>query len=371
MPPPDVEQLLRAGLAARHPPAAGGAHGGGRAPHADTDALIGAVRRDLGGLAPGGLRPLRALADAGLVRRIQPLGSVARYEARIGDNHHHVVCRSCGVIADVDCAVGETPCLTASDAGGFVIDEAEVIYWGPLPRLRHLRPDHHHPVPTTKEDPRVEEDGDDRDESENPVIDAPEPKAGRPRTNQDWWPNQLDLTVLHQHSPGNPMGEASTTRRPRLAGRRGAARRARRDDDLPGLVARGLRPLRRPDDPPQLARGRHLPHRGRPRRRRRRRPALRPAQQLARQREPRQGAPPPVAGQAEVRQQVSWADLLVFAGNVALESMGFETFGFGFGREDVWEPEEIFWGPEDTWLGDERYSGERELRRRWARSRWA
>ena len=64
---------------------------------------------------------------------IQPLGSVARYEARIGDNHHHVVCRSCGVIADVDCAVGETPCLTASDAGGFVIDEAEVIYWGRCP----------------------------------------------------------------------------------------------------------------------------------------------------------------------------------------------------------------------------------------------
>jgi Fur family ferric uptake transcriptional regulator len=76
---------------------------------------------------------LRTLADAGLVRRIQPLGSVARYEARIGDNHHHVVCRSCGVIADVDCAVGETPCLTASDAGGFVIDEAEVIYWGRCP----------------------------------------------------------------------------------------------------------------------------------------------------------------------------------------------------------------------------------------------
>ena len=73
---------------------------------------------------------LAALTDAGLVRRIHPPGSVARYESRVGDNHHHVVCRSCGVIADVDCAVGTAPCLTASDDHGFAIDEAEVIYWG-------------------------------------------------------------------------------------------------------------------------------------------------------------------------------------------------------------------------------------------------
>ena len=76
---------------------------------------------------------LRALTDAGLVRRIQPPGSVARYESRVGDNHHHVVCRSCGAIADVDCAVGAAPCLTASDDHGFAIDEAEVIYWGLCP----------------------------------------------------------------------------------------------------------------------------------------------------------------------------------------------------------------------------------------------
>jgi Fur family transcriptional regulator, stress-responsive regulator len=103
-------------------------------PHADTDALIGAVRRDLPDVSHQAVYDsLRALTEAGLVRRIQPRGSVARYESRVGDNHHHVVCRSCGVIADVDCAVGEAPCLVASDAGGFVIDEAEVVYWGLCP----------------------------------------------------------------------------------------------------------------------------------------------------------------------------------------------------------------------------------------------
>ena len=76
---------------------------------------------------------LRALTTAGLVRRIQPSGALARYEARVGDNHHHVVCRSCGVIADVDCAVGHAPCLTACDDYGFAIDEAEVTYWGLCP----------------------------------------------------------------------------------------------------------------------------------------------------------------------------------------------------------------------------------------------
>ena len=100
-------------------------------PHADTDSIIGAVRRDLADVSHQAVYDvLRALTAAGLVRRIQPSGSVARYESRVGDNHHHVVCRSCGVVADVDCAVGETPCLIASDDRGFLIDEAEVIYWG-------------------------------------------------------------------------------------------------------------------------------------------------------------------------------------------------------------------------------------------------
>lgn len=103
-------------------------------PHADTDTIISAVRDDLGAVSHQAVYDvLRALTDAGLLRRIQPTGSVARYEARVGDNHHHVVCRSCGVIADVDCAVGETPCLIASDDSGFAIDEAEVVYWGWCP----------------------------------------------------------------------------------------------------------------------------------------------------------------------------------------------------------------------------------------------
>jgi len=103
-------------------------------PHSDTDSLIGAVRTQLPQVSHQAVYDsLSALTAAGLVRRIQPTGSVARYEARVGDNHHHVVCRSCGAIADVDCAVGEAPCLTASDDHGFVIDEAEVVYWGLCP----------------------------------------------------------------------------------------------------------------------------------------------------------------------------------------------------------------------------------------------
>ncbi|WP_121253951.1 Fur family transcriptional regulator [Nocardioides ferulae] len=103
-------------------------------PHADTDQVIGLVRAELGTVSHQAVYDvLRALSDAGLVRRIQPAGATARYEVRVGDNHHHVVCRSCGAIADVDCAVGHAPCLTASDSHGFVVDEAEVVYWGTCP----------------------------------------------------------------------------------------------------------------------------------------------------------------------------------------------------------------------------------------------
>lgn len=104
-------------------------------PHADTETIFSAVRLGLPEVSRQAVYDvLNALTSAGLVRRIQPLGLVARYESRVGDNHHHVVCRSCGVIADIDCAAGEAPCLTPLDAenvlDGFVLDEAEVIYWG-------------------------------------------------------------------------------------------------------------------------------------------------------------------------------------------------------------------------------------------------
>jgi Fur family ferric uptake transcriptional regulator len=105
-----------------------------RQPHADTDSVIRIVREQLGAVSHQAVYDvLRVLTDAGLVRRIQPSGSLARYERQLGDNHHHIVCRSCGSIADVDCAVGFAPCLTAPDDHGYEIDEAEVIYWGRCP----------------------------------------------------------------------------------------------------------------------------------------------------------------------------------------------------------------------------------------------
>jgi Fe2+ or Zn2+ uptake regulation protein len=130
----DFERLLRdASLRVTRPRLAvlGAVHAH---PHADTDTLIGAVRTDLGEVSHQAVYDvLRALTDAGLLRRIQPSGTVARYEARVGDNHHHVVCRACGSIVDVDCAVGTAPCLDPHDDHGFTIDEAEVIYWGLCP----------------------------------------------------------------------------------------------------------------------------------------------------------------------------------------------------------------------------------------------
>ena len=121
-------------------------------PHADTDAIIGVVRENLGEVSHQAVYDvLRALTAAGLVRRFQPTGSVARYEARVGDNHHHVVCRSCGAIADVDCAVGYTPCLTASDDSGYEIDEAEVIYWGRCPECASAPEQPTSPATSTQE----------------------------------------------------------------------------------------------------------------------------------------------------------------------------------------------------------------------------
>jgi catalase-peroxidase len=201
-------------------------------------------------------------------------------------------------------------------------------------------------------------------ESENPAIPAPKPASNRPRNNRDWWPNQLDLSVLHQHSPrSNPMGEdfdyatafatldvdalkqdvmdvmaTSQDWWPSDYGHYGplfirmswhSAGTYRKADGRGGggSGAQRFAPLNSWPDNVSLDKARRL---------------LWPVKQ-------------------KYGRAVSWADLLVFAGHCAYESMGLPTFGFGFGRPDIWEPEEIFWGPEDTWLGDERYSGDREL----------
>ncbi|WP_405669517.1 catalase/peroxidase HPI [Streptomyces sp. NBC_00055] len=201
-------------------------------------------------------------------------------------------------------------------------------------------------------------------ESENPAISSPAPTQTGPKVNRDWWPNQLDLQVLHQHSPqSNPLDEdfdyaeefatldpdalkqdvfeVMTTSQDwwpadyghygplfiRMSWHAAGTYRIADGRGGGGSGAQRFAPLNSWPDNASLDKARRL---------------LWPVKQ-------------------KYGRKISWADLLVFAGNCAMESMGFKTFGFGFGREDIWEPEEIFWGPEDTWLGDERYTGDREL----------
>ena len=135
MPPSfDAERLLRGAALRVTRPRVAVLEAVHARPHADTDSILRAVREEHGEVSTQAVYDvLRALTAAGLVRRIEPAGSVARYEARVGDNHHHLVCRSCGEIVDVDCAVHYTPCLIADDDHGYVIDEAEVVYWGRCP----------------------------------------------------------------------------------------------------------------------------------------------------------------------------------------------------------------------------------------------
>lgn len=151
MPAPAPETLLRgAGLRVTQPRLAVLRALEAR-PHADTATVLSAVRSELDRVSHQAVYDvLDALTQSGLVRRIQPAGSAARYERRVDDNHHHVVCRACGAVADVDCVVGSAPCLSAAEDAGFAIDEAEVIFWGICPECS-ANPDHRtreqaHPV---------------------------------------------------------------------------------------------------------------------------------------------------------------------------------------------------------------------------------
>jgi Fe2+ or Zn2+ uptake regulation protein len=139
---PEIERILRSAQLRVTRPRAAVLNAVHEHPHADTSAIIEHVRAQLGEVSHQAVYDvLQALTSAGLVRRIQPSRSLARYEARVADNHHHIVCRSCGAVADVDCSVGAAPCLTPAQHHGYAIDEAEVIYWGTCPDC--LQPDRH------------------------------------------------------------------------------------------------------------------------------------------------------------------------------------------------------------------------------------
>lgn len=106
-------------------------------PHGTADTIIEVVRAEIGAISRQAVYDaLGLLADKGIIRRIQPAGSAARYETRVGDNHHHLICRTCGMTVDVDCAIGAAPCLAATDTKGYQIEEAEVIYWGACPNCQ-------------------------------------------------------------------------------------------------------------------------------------------------------------------------------------------------------------------------------------------
>lgn len=138
---PEIERILRSAQLRVTRPRIAVLNAVHEHPHADTNSIIDQVRTQLGEVSHQAVYDvLQALTGAGLVRRIQPSGSLARYEARVADNHHHIVCRSCGAVADVDCSVGLAPCLTPSEAHGYAIDEAEVIYWGLCPSCSAAAP---------------------------------------------------------------------------------------------------------------------------------------------------------------------------------------------------------------------------------------
>ena len=339
-------------------------------PHITADAVAEIARAEIGAISRQSVYDaLGVLADTGLIRRIQPIGSPALYEDRVSDNHHHIVCRVCGSVVDVDCAVGAAPCLTAADAQGYEIDEAEVAYWGRCPDCQATElpqtARRQHPNGVTRihepDDRAATKEVTMSDDSKCPVKHGP---AAGGTQNEDWWPNQLNLRILHPNPPAtDPMGadfdyakefatlDLAAVKQdlralmtdsqdwwPADYGHYGPlfirmtwhAAGTYRTIDGRGGGGTGMQrfaPLNSWPDNANLDKARRL---------------LWPIKQ-------------------KYGKKLSWADLLILTGNVALESMGFQTFGFGGGRADVYEPDATYWGTEAEWLADNRYSGERDL----------